>query len=51
MNQNNALVIVTLIVVASLTAGATPMLYGNVVNAIESPKVMVHAGGGNTTSP
>ena len=51
MNQNNALVIVTLIVVASLTAAATPMLYVNVVNAIESPKVMVHAGGGNTTSP
>jgi plastocyanin len=51
MNQNNALVIVTLIVVASLPAAATPMLYVNVVNAIESPKVMVHAGGGNTTSP
>jgi plastocyanin len=50
MTQNNALVIVTLIVVATLTA-ATPMSYVNLVNAIENPKVTVHAGGGNNTSP
>ena len=51
MNQKNALVIVTLIVVATLTVAATPMSYVNVVNAIEGPKVVVHAGGGNNTSP
>jgi plastocyanin len=51
MNQNNAFVIVTLIVVATLTAAATPTSYVNLVNAIESSKVMVHAGGGNNTSP
>ena len=50
MNQNNALVIVTLIVVATLTA-ATPMSYVNPVNAIQNSKVMVHAGGGNNSSP
>jgi hypothetical protein len=50
MNQNNALVIVTLIVVATLTA-ATPMSYVNPVNAIQNSKVTVHAGGGNNTSP
>jgi plastocyanin len=51
MNQKNALVIVTLIVVATLTAAATPISYVNVVNAIENTKVVVHAGGGNNTSP
>jgi plastocyanin len=51
MNQKNALVIVTLIVAATLTVAATPMSYVNVVNAIEGPKVVVHAGGGNNTSP
>jgi len=51
MNQNNALVIVTLIVVATLTGAATPMSYVNPVNAIQNSKVMVHAGGGNNTSP
>ncbi|MDP9287256.1 MAG: hypothetical protein M3P08_03560 [Thermoproteota archaeon] len=52
MNQNNTFVIVTLIlVVATLTAAPTSMSYVNVVNAIESSKVTVHAGGGNSTSP
>jgi plastocyanin len=51
MNQNNAFVIVALIVVATLTAAATPRSYVNLVNAIASPKVTVHAGGGNNTSP
>jgi plastocyanin len=51
MNQENALVIATLIVVATLTMAATPMSYVSVVNAIEGPKVVVHAGGGNNTSP
>ena len=51
MNQENALVIVTLIAVATLTAAATPISYVNVVNAIENTKVVVHAGGGNSTSP
>jgi hypothetical protein len=51
MNQKNALVIVTLIVVATLTAAATPISYVNVVNAIENTKIVVHAGGGNSTSP
>jgi plastocyanin len=52
MNQNNAFVIVTLIVVvATLTAAPSSMSYVNVVNAIESSMVTVHAGGGNSTSP
>ena len=51
MNQKNALVIVTLIVVATLKTATTPISYVNIVNAIENTKVVVHAGGGNNTSP
>jgi len=55
MNRNKATIIVPLlsvaIVVATIALTATPLSNLKLANAAESGKIIVHAGGGNSTSP
>ena len=51
MDQNKGIVIIILLVAATVTLAAPSLSNLKTSNAAESGKIIVHAGGGNSTSP
>lgn len=51
MDQNKGIVIIILLVAATVTLAAPSLSNLKAANAAESRKIIVHAGGGNSTSP
>jgi plastocyanin len=51
MDQNKGIVIIILLVAATVTLAAPSLSNLNAANTVESAKIIVHAGGGNSTSP
>jgi plastocyanin len=51
MDQNKGTVVIILLVATAITLAAPSLSNLNAANTVESAKIIVHAGGGNSTSP